>query len=86
MMAEIIKKITKGEFSKKLTFWILSIFAILVFGMTAILAFVNPELGGSFIGILGVLMPIPTACVLQYFNKAKAENLLKIGNNQESQG
>jgi hypothetical protein len=83
-MAEIIKKIVKGEFSKRLTVWILSIFGLLVFAMTAILAFINPSLGGSLIGILGVVMPIPTACVLQYFNKAKAENLLKIGKNPEN--
>jgi len=89
-MAEKIKKfITKAEFSKKVTVWILSIYAVIVFAMMALLAFVNSDLGGSFISILGILTPIIITNIGFYFSKAKAENLLKIENsteNSESQG
>lgn len=83
-MSEIIKKLTKSEFSKKLTVWILIIYAVIVFVMISLMAFVNFELGGNFIGILGVITAIPTTCVGFYFYKAKAENLLKIGNSTET--
>jgi uncharacterized membrane protein len=77
-MGEIIKKVTKVEFSKKLTIWILIVFAILVFGGTALMAFVNASIGTSFVALVGVVMPIPTTAVYSYYKKAKEENKLKI--------
>jgi len=79
-MAEIIKKFTKGEFSKKFAIWILSVFAVMVFVGMGLMAFVNPSIGGSLVALIGVIMPIPTATVYKYYSKAEAENILKIGN------
>lgn len=80
-MADIVNKITdkiKLEFSKKLTIWILVIFAVLVFSGMFLMAFINPEIGGSLVALIGVVMPIPTAAIYKYFTKAQAENELKI--------
>jgi len=83
-MAELIKKIKKVEFSKKVTVWILSVYAAIIFTMIGLLAFKNSELGGSFIAILGILTPIIMLNIGYYFNKAKAENILKLGNSTTS--
>lgn len=83
-MSNIITKIKKGEFSKKLTVWILSIYALLVFTMIGLITFVNIDLGTNFIGILGIVTPIILINVGFYFNKSKAENLLKIQNSATS--
>jgi predicted neutral ceramidase superfamily lipid hydrolase len=76
----ILNKILKGEFSKKLAIWILSIFALFCFAGLGVIAFIQPDVGGSIVGIIGVVMPVPVAVVAKYYDKAKAENLLKIEN------
>lgn len=81
-MSELIKQVTKMEFSKKLAIWILTVFAVFVFAGTGLMAFVNPDIGTAFVALVGVIMPIPLAAVYKYYTKAQAENVTRYGNTQ----
>lgn len=78
-MSEVIKKLTKTEYSKRLNTWVLIVFAVLVL-IAMVLIYFNPTIGGSIVGLVGVIMPIPSVSILAYSSKAKAENVLKIQN------
>jgi ABC-type methionine transport system permease subunit len=84
-LTNVINKATKPmEFSKKLSIWVL-IACFFIICLILILASFANLTEGTAIGIGGIIMPIAVSIVGFYFNKAKAENLLKIGQNATSE-
>ena len=68
------------EFSKKLSAWILIVYAVFVFTCLGCIVFK----GSQVESILGIVTPIPFAVIGFYYSKAKGENLVKLQNTTTS--